>query len=74
MIFTMSPVEERNFETLIEMINASECREDDEEFKNAIDQQFEFLEHWLDNDFPDDYELSDSYNKIKKFRPSAAFP
>ena len=69
MIFTMSPVEERNFETLIEMINASECREDDEEFKNAIDQQFEFLEHWLDNDFPDDYELSDSYNKIKKFRP-----
>ena len=70
MIFTMSPVEERNFETLIEMINASECREDDEEFKNAIDQQFEFLEHWLDNDFPDDYELSDSYNKIKKFRPS----
>ena len=70
MIFTMSPVEERNFETLIEMINASECREDDEEFKNAIDQQFEFLEHWLDNDFPDDYELSDSYNKIKKYRPS----
>ena len=49
------------------MINASECRDDDEEFKNAIDQQFEFLEHWLDNDFPDDYELSDSYNKIKKF-------
>ena len=70
MIFTMSPVEERNFETLIEMINSSECREDDEEFKNSIDQQFEFLEHWLDNDFPDDYELSDSYNKIKKFRPS----
>lgn len=35
MIFTLSPIEERNFETLIDMINFSECREDDEEFKSA---------------------------------------
>ena len=69
MIFTMSPPEERNFETLIEMINNSECREDDEEFKNSIDQQFEFLEHWLENDFPDDYVLSDTYNEIKQSVP-----
>ena len=69
MIFTMSPPEERNFETLIEMINNSECREDDEEFKNSIDQQFEFLEHWLSGDFPDDYELSDTYAEIRESTP-----
>ena len=28
MIFTINPPEEQNFETLIEMINSSECRED----------------------------------------------
>lgn len=36
--------EERNFSTLIDMINASETREDDETFKNAIDLMFEDLE------------------------------
>ena len=35
--------ESKNFETLIEMINASETREDDEKFKNAIDLLFEDL-------------------------------
>ena len=29
-----APVEEQNFSTLIEFINAMEVREDDEEFKN----------------------------------------
>ena len=36
--------EERNFETLLEMINACEVREDDETFKNAVDLMFEELE------------------------------
>lgn len=36
--------EEQNFNTLIDMINASETREDDEEFKNAVDLMFEELE------------------------------
>ena len=36
--------EEQNFITLIDMINASETREDDENFKNAIDLIFEELE------------------------------
>ena len=31
------PEEEQNFSTLLEMINAMEVREDDEEFKNPID-------------------------------------
>ena len=36
--------EEQNFETLLFMINVSETREDDEDFKNAIDLIFEDLE------------------------------
>lgn len=39
-----APVEEQNFATLIEFINAMEVREDDEEFKNAVDLMFEDLE------------------------------
>ena len=39
-----APVEEQNFSTLIEFINAMEVREDDEEFKNAVDLMFEDLE------------------------------
>ena len=34
----------RTFSTLLEFINASEAREDDEEFKNAVDELFEELE------------------------------
>ena len=36
--------EEQNFITLIDMINASETREDDENFKNALDLIFDELE------------------------------
>jgi type IV secretion system protein VirD4 len=36
--------DEKNFITLLDMINASEAREDDEEFKNAVDLMFEKLE------------------------------
>jgi type IV secretion system protein VirD4 len=39
-----APKEEQNFTTLLEMVNAMEVREDDEEFKNAIDLLFEDLE------------------------------
>ena len=39
-----APEEEQNFSTLLEFINASEAREDDEEFKNAVDELFEELE------------------------------
>ena len=38
-----APVEEQNFSTLIEMINSMEVREDDEEFKNAVDLMFDEL-------------------------------
>ena len=36
--------EEQNFGTLIDMINASEVREEDEKYKNAVDLMFEELE------------------------------
>ena len=38
-----APVEEQNFSTLIEFINAMEVREDDEEFKNPVDLMFDRL-------------------------------
>lgn len=43
-IWYEAPEEEQNFSTLIEMLNASEARESDEEFKNAVDLLFEDLE------------------------------
>ena len=39
-----APVEEQNFSTLIEFINAMEVREDDEEFQNPVDLMFVELE------------------------------
>ncbi|AOT68780.1 VirD4-like conjugal transfer protein, CD1115 family [Geosporobacter ferrireducens] len=39
-----APDEERNLNTLVEMINAMEVREDDESFKNAVDFIFDALE------------------------------
>ena len=65
MIFCFYPEHERNFETLIDMINASECREEDEEFKNAVDLQFEFVDYWINNSFPDDYDGGEFYNAIR---------
>ena len=38
-----APEEEQNFSTLLEMLNAMEVREDDEEFKNPVDLMFEEL-------------------------------
>lgn len=43
-IWYEAPKEEKNFKTLLEMIDASEVREDDETFKNPIDHLFEALE------------------------------
>ncbi|WP_270497482.1 type IV secretory system conjugative DNA transfer family protein [Blautia intestinalis] len=43
-IWYEAPEEEQNFATLLEFINASETREDDETFKNAVDMLFEELE------------------------------
>ena len=54
LILTMCPEDEWNFETLIDFVNASECREDDESFKNAIDWAFYYLEKWIEKDWEKD--------------------
>jgi len=43
-IWYEAPDNEKNFTTLLEMINASEAREDDETFKNPVDKMFDELE------------------------------
>ena len=43
-IWYEAPEQEQNFSTLLELLNASETREDDETFKNAVDLLFEDLE------------------------------
>ena len=46
-----APVEEQNFSTLLEFINASEVREDDEEYENPVDLMFKELEKKKPNHF-----------------------
>ncbi|MEA5058969.1 MAG: type IV secretory system conjugative DNA transfer family protein [Candidatus Pelethousia sp.] len=43
-IWYEAPEDEMNFTTLLDMINASEAREDDEDFKNPVDLMFDRLE------------------------------
>ena len=46
-----APIEEQNFSTLIEFLNAMEVREDDEDFQNPVDLLFEALEKKKPNHF-----------------------
>lgn len=43
-IYYEAPIEEQNFATLLDMIDASEVREDDETYMNPVDRLFEALE------------------------------
>ena len=52
--------EERNFLTLLELINASEAREDDEEFQSPVDLLFAKLE----KEHPDHFAVK-QYRKFK---------
>mgnify|MGYP005761247067 FL=1 len=58
-----APVEEQNFSTLIEFINAMEVREDDEDFQNPVDLMFEALEKTKPNHF--------AVRQYKKFKLAA---
>ena len=62
-IYYKAPVEEQNFATLLEFINASEVREDDETFQNNVDILFENLEKEDPNHF--------AVRQYKKFKLSA---
>lgn len=46
-----APIEEQNFSTLIEFLNAMEVREDDEDFQNPVDLMFEALAKKKPNHF-----------------------
>lgn len=59
-IWYEAPEEEQNFSTLLELLNASETREDDESFKNAVDLLFEDLE----KEAPDHFAVR-QYKKYK---------
>ncbi len=59
LIITMCPEEEWNFKTLIDFVNASECREDNETFKNAIDWAFYYLEKWIEKDWEKDEKFAE---------------
>ena len=50
-IWYEAPEEEKNMTTLLEMLNASEVREEDETFKNAVDLLFDALEQRDPNHF-----------------------
>ena len=71
LIFAMYPEDEWNFETLIDMINNSECREDDEEFKNSIDLEFEIVECWLNGTKHDDPDVMEDYADLFETKPDA---
>lgn len=58
-----APIEEQNFSTLIEFINAMEVREDDEDFQNPVDLMFEALERKNPNHF--------AVRQYKKFKLAA---
>ena len=71
LIFAMYPQDQWNFETLIDMINNSECREDDEEFKNCIDLEFEIVECWLNGTTHDDPDVMADYGDLFEEEPDA---
>ena len=71
LIFAMYPEDQWNFETLIDMINNSECREDDEELKNCIDLEFEIVECWLNGTKHEDPEVMADYGDIFETKPDA---
>lgn len=59
-LYYVAPKEEQNFSTLVSFLNAMEVREDDEDFKNPVDQMFEILE----NEDPDHFAVR-QYKKYK---------
>ena len=71
LIFAMYPEDDWNYETLIDMINNSECREDDEEFKNSIDLEFEIVECWLNGTKHDDPDVMEDYADLFETKPDA---
>ena len=62
-IYYVAPYEEQNFNTLLELINASDVREDDEDYMSPVDMLFRDLE----KDSPDHFAV----RQYKKFKVAA---
>ena len=62
-IYYQAPYEEQNFNTLLEFINASEVREDDEDYMSPVDMMFRDLEKESPNHF--------AVRQYKKFKVAA---
>lgn len=62
-LYYEAPPEEQNFAALLELINAMEVREDDEEYKNPVDKLFDELEEKDPNHF--------AVRQYKKYRLAA---
>ena len=62
-IYYVAPYEEQNFNTLLEFINASEVREDDEDYMSPVDMMFRDLEKESPNHF--------AVRQYKKFKVAA---
>ena len=73
MMFCIFPVEERPFKTLIDMINMSVVKEEDENFKNVIDWQFEAVDKWINNNVQEtDIEIKKMFGELLKCTPTEA--
>ena len=64
-IWYEAPAEEMNFTTLLELINASEAREDDEEYQSPVDLLFADLEERSPDHF--------AVKQYKKYKLAAGF-
>ena len=62
-IYYVAPYEEQNFNTLLELINASDVREDDEDYMSPVDMLFRDLERKEPNHF--------AVRQYKKFKIAA---
>ena len=65
LMFTTLQRDQLNFQTLIEYINDSECREDDESFKNAMDWSFYYLEKWIENTWDENEKFEEENEKFR---------
>ena len=73
MMFCIYKKEERTFRTLIDMINLSVVKEDDENYKNVIDWTFEAVEKWVNNNVQEtDVEIKRMFGNLLSRKPTKA--
>ena len=72
MMFCVLAPEERTFRSLIEMINLSVVKEEDENYKNTIDWEFEAVEKWINNNVNEetDTTIMKMFGSLLKQKPT----